>query len=598
MSSLGLTDKPVSGISEEKLGMKDYIDAMSEFTRTCQTPMTIAFQGDWGTGKTSMMNMVRENLSKPGMKIETRWFNTWQFAQFQSEEDIAISLLSAFLDELGDEAKNVRKALAGLGKKAAGMMGGFIKAGLDFSGGLGGDLIKDAMDKLAESEVSTSKQLSSLKADIQSSVKAVLTKSGSERMVIFIDDLDRIVPARAVEILETIKLFMDVDNCVFVLAVDYHVVSKGLEQKFGISMDDMKGKSFFDKIIQLPFNLPVAQYKIRDYMKALFAGTVQFNEESLTILVRLAEYSIGTNPRSLKRLLNATQLLNIVAGKQGKLNADAVADREERQRILFAVLCLQLAYDAPYGAILRTLPEMGRDFLDELCDKERIYDCHTVIEALRKSVPSGSEEVEHVSRFVGFMSALRDAVQLKSDNDVAVVSDAEFDILRQFLELSSITSTATMGALALVSVPANKELFKRYFEDEVKSRYSGEVGAISGVFRSEYYRDASYFGIDYASGDIKFTLWFGWQSNRLTAYIGNSPDTSTKNVIVDYFRKNISSLFPNMEVRNLKSNDYIILERYQFVEGDNESSAFERFKELVDSVLDKILPELKSMMEC
>jgi predicted KAP-like P-loop ATPase len=90
MSSLGLTDKPVVGIEHERLGMKDYVDAMSEFVRTCQTPMTIAIQGDWGTGKTSMMNMVLENLSKGTMKIETRLFNTWQYAQFQEQDEIAI----------------------------------------------------------------------------------------------------------------------------------------------------------------------------------------------------------------------------------------------------------------------------------------------------------------------------------------------------------------------------------------------------------------------------------------------------------------------------------------------------------------------------
>ena len=37
--------------------------------------MTITIQGDWRSGKTSMMNMIREQLEK---KVITTWFNTWQ----------------------------------------------------------------------------------------------------------------------------------------------------------------------------------------------------------------------------------------------------------------------------------------------------------------------------------------------------------------------------------------------------------------------------------------------------------------------------------------------------------------------------------------
>lgn len=599
MSSLGLTDKPVSGIEFERLGMKDYVDAMSEFVRTCQTPMTIAIQGDWGTGKTSMMNMVKEDLEKKGgMKVETRWFNTWQYAQFQEQDEIAISLLSGFMDQLGDQARNARQALANVGKKATGFVSGLAKAIVDVGAGAGGDMVKDALDKLAESEMDSAKQLRNLKNDIANSVSEVLKKSGSDRMVVFIDDLDRIVPARAVEILETIKLFMDVDKCVFVLAVDYHVVSKGLEQKFGITMDDMKGKSFFDKIIQLPFNLPVAQYKIRDYMRELFKGSVQFSEESLGILVRLAEFSIGTNPRSLKRLLNATQLLNIVAGKQGKLDGDAVANKEERQRILFAVLCLQLAYEAVYSVILRNAGGMNADYLDSLCDIERIGDLREVIEALRRSVPPGVDQSEHVARFSTFMSAFKDSIQLVSDSEGAnVVSQAEFEILRQFLMLSSITSTASIGSGAPVDVPANKALVSSYFIGEFSDKYRQLAASFSGELKRESYRGTEYLGIEYVIGVYRCTIWFGWLPDRLVVYIGSSPDTPTKHVFCNFFRNEMSGKFPNIEFKNLKSNDYIILDKIITVDGDTEEAVFARYKDMISAVMDILQPDLLSLRD-
>ena len=53
------------------------------------------------------------------------------------------------------------------------------------------------------------------------------------KKVVFVDDLDRILPSDAVEVLESLKNIFDIPNCVFILAIDYDVVVKGLESKFG-----------------------------------------------------------------------------------------------------------------------------------------------------------------------------------------------------------------------------------------------------------------------------------------------------------------------------------------------------------------------------
>lgn len=55
-------DEPLDNENDDKLGVKKELMALSEFIINCQTPMTIAIQGDWGTGKTSMMNMVLKNI--------------------------------------------------------------------------------------------------------------------------------------------------------------------------------------------------------------------------------------------------------------------------------------------------------------------------------------------------------------------------------------------------------------------------------------------------------------------------------------------------------------------------------------------------------
>ena len=108
--------------------------------------------------------------------------------------------------------------------------------------------------------------INDLKSQFQEAVKTKIEHSGVDRVVIFIDDLDRLHPGKAVELLEVLKLFLDCDNCVFVLAIDYAVVSQGVKQKYGELIGEEKGKSFFDKIIQVPLKMLVAQYNVHSYV--------------------------------------------------------------------------------------------------------------------------------------------------------------------------------------------------------------------------------------------------------------------------------------------------------------------------------------------
>lgn len=83
-------------------------------------------------------------------------------------------------------------------------------------------------------------------------------KAQKDRAVILVDALGRLQPAKAVELLEVLKLFLDCDKSVFVLAINYAVVSQGIKQKYGDSLGNDKGRSFFDKIIQVLFKMPGA----------------------------------------------------------------------------------------------------------------------------------------------------------------------------------------------------------------------------------------------------------------------------------------------------------------------------------------------------
>ncbi|MCK7529061.1 MAG: KAP family NTPase [Ignavibacteriales bacterium] len=67
----------------------------------CQTPFTIAMQGDSGSGKTSMMNLIKAKIDRDYTdRVHTIWFNTWQYSQFDMGHQLPVSLLNRFANEM------------------------------------------------------------------------------------------------------------------------------------------------------------------------------------------------------------------------------------------------------------------------------------------------------------------------------------------------------------------------------------------------------------------------------------------------------------------------------------------------------------------
>lgn len=108
------------------------------------------------------------------------------------------------------------------------------------------DTVDAFLNGLGENGVIES--ISKLKENFQKCVDATLEKRKKKKLVIFVDDLERLSPERAVEILEVLKLFLDCEHCVFILAIDYDVVCRGISQKYGEDFDKKKGKVFLMKL--------------------------------------------------------------------------------------------------------------------------------------------------------------------------------------------------------------------------------------------------------------------------------------------------------------------------------------------------------------
>ncbi len=423
MVNAGFADKPVDSLVEEKLDVKDYMEALSGFVLTCETPMVINIQSDWGTGKTSMMNLVKGRLEEEN--IETIWFNAWQFSLFNMGDNLSISLLAQVEKQFDISDAHIKSKMLTGAKTLAKI--GSSQLGMD-----------ESYDPVVSSNM-----IVELKEKLNKAATAKIANTSGDRIVIFIDDLDRLAPEKAVELLETIKLFLDIPGSVFILAIDYSVVKQGLEDKFGTSVDDIKAKSFFDKIIQLSFSLPVTQYDIGKYFKELLQDKFDYDEADIEILVRLVNSSVGFNPRDMKRLFNALQLLRMVAASKKMLDGDSIATAQEKQRMLFAILCLQTEYQSMYCLMLRHRSKIDQKFFDSFSSSEKLQQSDYYDE-VKKEFTIEDDERNTLVKFIEFIKIFYKAIQFKSDDSEDSdknLSDKELENLIRFLSLSSITAS-------------------------------------------------------------------------------------------------------------------------------------------------------------
>ena len=350
-------DQPAKA-DEDRLNMKAYAGALTEFIANAQSPLTIALQGEWGSGKTSLMNALEASLvDKEGAPYLGVWINTWQYALMSDAEAAIRNILHGIIGQVAEDAKTTEEERKSLFRKIARIGGGVFSDIFKKYSGVDAERI---VKELSAGETAPDKSsVEDLKDELARLVKnAIENNKGKRGFLFFIDDLDRIDPPVAVQILELLKNIFDLENCIFVLAIDYGVVVKGLKPKFGAMTpeNEREFRSFFDKIIQLPFSMPVGRYKIDDFLTESLVS-IGFlndaeckNEDMKRVLTSYALESVGTNPRSLKRLINYLSLIRLLIEQTETKEDDA--DFKDWKDVLFALVCLQIQYPKIYDALV------------------------------------------------------------------------------------------------------------------------------------------------------------------------------------------------------------------------------------------------------
>lgn len=389
-----LTDAPTD--LDGGLDFTPYVQALADMATQGGTPLTIGVFGTWGSGKTSLMLMLKKQVESH--KAVTGWFDAWKY---DKEETLWRAFLLATLGAVRQAAQAAPQPAApsdvdpdrlqaldhletmlyqsidlervggvtiDLSRLAGQAAKGAVQLGLSFipAGPALAELVKTLQTKGVESlgeadlgairrerakiHIEQVRFLEQFQTRFRDLVQQYVTAQG-KRLVMFVDDLDRCLPEKAIEVLEAIKLFVDAPGCVFVLGVDQEVIGRGVECRYARLRRDgeapaslpVDGARYLEKIIQLPFQLPQAA---AGDMRRFVGGLVAADQWPHPACADIFSEGLGQNPRQVKRTVNVFLMLWRIAKRREEKLQGAIKPLR-----LAKVVALQTAAPALYAVL-------------------------------------------------------------------------------------------------------------------------------------------------------------------------------------------------------------------------------------------------------
>ena len=287
-------DKPIESEKDDFLGRKRFSQHLGNALLDWKEneSLVIAIYGEWGSGKSSVINLASENIeqreheNKPTI-IE---FNPWVFSEESTLGDHFFNEIAKELEIRNDTEKDktIAKKLkfyasllslapeenyfAGLSSKALLVLGligisssqiidwlnippNWVQNSLLIGGSLLVllDVFKGYLSKIANYFEKKADYYSKSVSEVKSEIKKELQER-QKKLVVVIDDIDRLNQSEIRQIFRLIRVNADFPNTIYLLAFDRKIIEKNLEEQVGVS-----GKEYLNKIVQVSFDVPFAK---------------------------------------------------------------------------------------------------------------------------------------------------------------------------------------------------------------------------------------------------------------------------------------------------------------------------------------------------
>lgn len=241
------TDRPIDNFDNDLLGRTTFSKKLGQAIADYRgvDSLVVGLYGEWGTGKTSIINMAvqeidRLSVDKNDSPIVVK-FSPWNYSD---KDNLIRQFFSCLTVKLANKKINYWKKITALVNDYSSIFEGIAVSRVMPSFPLG--LIFKVLVSLGIKQASAAKELDSIKNELSESLK----KAG-QKIVVIIDDIDRLNNSQIRDIFQLVKQVGDFPNIIYVLAMDRDVVSRALADG-----NEFEGKEYLEKIIQVSFEVP------------------------------------------------------------------------------------------------------------------------------------------------------------------------------------------------------------------------------------------------------------------------------------------------------------------------------------------------------
>lgn len=240
-------DSPIETPEDDLYGVVPFAQSMAKSIRSIEKPVgtAIALNGSWGSGKSSIVNLIRRELeSANDQKLAVSEFKCWWY---RGEEALALAFLQHLNVLLNDTFKGkAKKLIPNIAQKLLpiGLIGSSVMAANPSTAPIGAGLsvMTRRLDKFLKNNNTIEKTFKKLTKILENEERQVL---------IIIDDIDRLNAEEAIAIFRMIKSIGRLPNVLYLLVFDRILI-----EEMVLKIYSSEGPHFLEKIIQASFEIP------------------------------------------------------------------------------------------------------------------------------------------------------------------------------------------------------------------------------------------------------------------------------------------------------------------------------------------------------
>jgi predicted KAP-like P-loop ATPase len=288
-------DKPLTNPEDDKLNYAPFAKHLAKSISKMMPPdgLVIGLYGAWGSGKSTLIEFVVHELND--MPDNERpiiiRFNPWWFSGQENLTRHFFEHLYASIDN------NFEKGMKSLVKSLKNFSDIIVELPVPDSG-----IAKSLSSKISDS---STRDVNKVKSQIASKLRA-----RKQKLLIIIDDIDRLNPDEIRQLFTLIKSVADFPNIVYLLAFDKDVVANAIGASYA---SNVSGDDFLEKIVQVPFELPVPSHEdlielfLEKLKKSIGELPERFSNKNNSVFQGYISYldSLITNTRDIHRFVNS-----------------------------------------------------------------------------------------------------------------------------------------------------------------------------------------------------------------------------------------------------------------------------------------------------